>query len=67
MAIVNKISSFTSQTTAEGERVDFTYTQIDSDTGKIKKNNQHGNIILMDENCINAVGIIKNKLLKSIE
>lgn len=37
MAIVNKISSFTSQTTAEGERVDFTYTQIDNDTGKIKK------------------------------
>lgn len=67
MAIVNKISSFTSQTTAEGERVDFTYTQIDSDTGKIKKNNQHGNIILMDENCIKAVEIIKSKLLKSIE
>ena len=67
MSLINKISSFTHQTTAEGERVDFTNTQIDSETGKVKKSNQHANVILLDAECVNAVEVIKNKLLLSIE
>ncbi len=67
MSLINKISSFTHQTTAEGERVDFTFTQIDSETGKVKKSNQHSNIILLDDECVNAVEVIKNKLLTAIE
>ncbi|MEG0377448.1 MAG: hypothetical protein RR614_03110 [Eubacterium sp.] len=61
-----KITSFTSHQTAEGERISFTYSEIDEKTGQLKRSNERANIILIDEEKIKIVNEFKNYLLEKI-
>ncbi len=63
---MKKITSFTSHVTAEGQRISYTYSEID-DTGKLINQNIRENFIVMDENLqdhINEINkyIEKNKI-----
>ncbi len=45
---MKKLTSFTSHVTAEGQRISFTYSEID-DTGKLINQNARENFIVMDD------------------
>jgi len=43
---MKKLTSFTAHVTAEGQRISFTYSEID-DSGKLIKQNERENFIVM--------------------
>lgn len=63
---MKKITSFTAHVTAEGQRISYTYSEID-ETGNLKSQNNRENFIVMDAalmghiEAINAY-ITENKL-----
>ncbi|WP_294186334.1 hypothetical protein [uncultured Clostridium sp.] len=55
--MIKKITSFTSHTTAEGERVSYTYSEID-DNGTLVTSNKRATCIILDvgiKECINKI------------
>lgn len=46
---MKKLTSFTSHVTAEGQRISYTYSEIDN-TGKLTNQNVRENFIVMDPN-----------------
>lgn len=65
MSNIKKITSFTAHTTAEGERLSYTYSEID-DNGTVVKSNERATCIVLDveiQECINKV----NKFLLNRE
>ena len=44
---MKKLTSFTAHVTAEGQRISFTYSEID-DSGNLKSQNNRENFIVMD-------------------
>lgn len=44
---MKKVTSFTHHVTAEGDRISFTYSEID-ETGKLVKQNERENFVVMD-------------------
>lgn len=44
---MKKITSFTAHVTAEGQRISYTYSEID-DSGNLKSQNNRENFIVMD-------------------
>ena len=63
-----KITSFTSFTTAEGERLSYTYSKIDEETGDIIDSNIRRTIVIPDsENgVLDAVKTIKTFLTSKL-
>lgn len=59
------ITSFSVLTTAEGENVAFTYSEIDDDGTKVKENIKKS-IILVDDTTIENVKLIRNFLLEKV-
>lgn len=63
---MKKVTSFTAHVTAEGQRISYTYSEID-ETGNLKSQNNRENFIVMDADlmehieAINAY-IAENKL-----
>lgn len=47
---MKKLTSFTAHVTAEGQRISYTYSEIDEITGKLISQNTRENFIVMDEN-----------------
>ena len=45
---MKRVTSITMHTTAEGQRISFTYSEIDDVTGKLTKQNVRENFIVMD-------------------
>lgn len=45
---MNKVTSFTSHTTSEGQRLSFTYSVINEENGQIVSDNNRVSIILLD-------------------
>ena len=45
---MKKITSFTSHVTAEGQRISYTYSEVD-ESGNLKNQNIRENFIVMDE------------------
>lgn len=45
---MKKLTSFTAHVTAEGQRISFTYSEIDS-TGKLISQNERENFIVVDD------------------
>lgn len=45
---MNKVTSFTSHTTSEGQRLSFTYSVINEENGQIVSDNNRMSIILLD-------------------
>lgn len=63
---MKKLTSFTSHVTAEGQRISFTYSEID-ESGKLISQNERENFIVMDNELqahIDAINeyISQNKL-----
>lgn len=63
---MKKLTSFTHHVTAEGDRISFTYSEIDN-SGKLISQNKRENFIIMDpelQSHINSINsyITQNKL-----
>ena len=63
-----KITSFTSFTTAEGERLSYTYSKIDEETGDIIDSNIRRTIVIPDseDGVLDAVKTIKTFLTSKL-
>lgn len=62
-----RITSFTSHQTAEGERLSFTYSEINEETGQLVKSNQRENFILLDPEMLSKVEDIRDFVLSRIQ
>ena len=60
MAQINRLTSFGSFNTGEGDRISFTYSVIDSDTGQIIEQNKKGNFLVLDDALLNHVNQIRS-------
>lgn len=58
METIKRITSFTHITTAEGDRISATYSEISEDGTLIKSNNKL-NVIVLDEEVEEAINTIK--------
>lgn len=63
--MIKKITSFTHHTTAEGERVTYTYSVID-ESGALIKSNQRATLIVTDSNIVKAIEAINEFLYPRI-
>lgn len=63
-----KITSFTSFTTAEGERLSYTYSKIDEETGDIIDSNIRRTIVIPDseDSVLDASNTIKSFLTSKL-
>lgn len=66
---MKKLTSFTAHVTAEGQRISYTYSEID-ETGNLKSQNNRENFIVMDQEIMKHIEAInayieKNKLGES--
>lgn len=63
-----KITSFTSFTTAEGERLSYTYSKIDEETGDIIDSNTRRTIVIPDseDSVLDASKTIKSFLTSKL-
>lgn len=46
--MVKKVTSVTSHTTSEGERLSYTYSVINEDTAEVSQENIRGSLVLLD-------------------
>lgn len=63
---MKKITSFTHHTTAEGERISYTFSEID-DNGKIIKSNERRTLIAIRDKELEAIRTINEFLLEKVE
>lgn len=63
---MKKITSFTHHTTAEGERISYTFSEID-DSGKIIKSNERRTLIAIRDKELEAIRTINEFLLEKVE
>lgn len=49
MSQIKKLTSFMKLSTGEGDRIAFTYSTIDTDSGKVMSQNEKGNFLIFDE------------------
>lgn len=58
---MKKLSGVAIVTTAEGERVSYTYTELDSD-GNITSQNNRASFVALDEDLLAAIATLKNSV-----
>lgn len=56
---MKKLSAVAIVTTAEGERVSYTYMELD-DSGNITSQNNRGSFVALDGEVLAAIGTLKN-------
>ena len=56
---MKKLTSVAVVTTAEGERVSYAYTELDSD-GNITSQNNRGSFVALDGEVLAAISTLKN-------
>lgn len=56
---MKKLSGVAVVTTAEGERVSYTYMELD-DNGNITSQNNRGSFVALDEGVLSAIATLKN-------
>ena len=56
---MKKLTSVAVVTTAEGERVSYAYTELDSD-GNITSQNNRASFVALDDDLLAAIATIKN-------
>lgn len=56
---MKKLSGVAIVTTAEGERVSYTYTELD-DSGNITSQNNRGSFVALDDDLLTAIATLKN-------
>lgn len=55
---MKKLSAVAIVTTAEGERVSYTYTELDSD-GNITSQNNRASFVALDDGLLDAISTLK--------
>lgn len=63
--MIKKVTSFTHHTTGEGERISYTYSEIDED-GNVTKSNQRASLVVIDDDILSAVNVIGDFLAEKI-
>lgn len=68
----NKITSVTSHVTGEGNRLSYTYSVIDVNTGNVVSDNNRKTIVVIDgveenDSIIKCIQAINNYVLKKLE
>lgn len=63
---MKKVTSFTHHTTAEGERIAFTYSTIDEETGQLLASNVRNTLIVLDERILDAIKTVNDFLTARI-
>lgn len=56
---MNKVTSITTHTTAEGKRISITYSEIDA-TGKIIQDNKRVNRVVVDEDALGHITALES-------
>lgn len=56
---MKKLSAVAIVTTAEGERVSYTYAELD-DGGNIVSQNNRASFVALDDNLLNAIATLKS-------
>ena len=46
MSVIKKLTSFMKLSTGEGDRIAFTYSTIDTESGKVLSQNEKGNFLI---------------------
>nr|DAT33258.1 MAG TPA: hypothetical protein [Caudoviricetes sp.] len=49
MSLVKRLTSFMKLQTGEGDRIAFSYSTIDTDSGKVVEQNLRGNFLILDD------------------
>lgn len=62
---MRKVTSFTHLVTGEGDRIAFTFSEI-NESGEIISQNNKGNFIVMDEEVKQAIDMINEKISTKI-
>ena len=59
MSLIKKLTSFMKLSTGEGDRIAFSYSTIDTDSGKIVEQNQRCNFLILDDGVAEHVAAIE--------
>ena len=59
---MKRLTSFTHLTTGEGDRIAYTYSEID-ESGNLMSQNNKGNFIAVDEELVSHIRAIQNFIL----
>lgn len=62
---IKRITSFTHLITGEGDRISFTYSEMDENGTLIKQNNR-GNFVVVDEGILNHINAINDYITRKI-
>ena len=65
MSQIKKLTSFMKLSTGEGDRIAFTYSTIDTDSGKVLSQNEKGNFLIFDEGLSTNVKAIETYINKN--
>ncbi len=59
MSQIKKLTSFMKLSTGEGDRIAFTYSTIDTDSGKVMSQNEKGNFLIFNDELAGHVAEIE--------
>lgn len=59
MNLVKRLTSFMKLSTGEGDRIAFSYSTIDKDSGKVVEQNLRGNFLILDDDLAEHVAAIE--------
>lgn len=65
MSQIKKLTSFMKLSTGEGDRIAFTYSTIDTESGKVLSQNEKGNFLIFDEGLAANVKAIEDYINKN--
>lgn len=65
MSQIKKLTSFMKLSTGEGDRIAFTYSIIDTDSGKVLSQNEKENFLILDDGLAVHVKAIENYIEKN--
>lgn len=65
MSQIKKLTSFMKLSTGEGDRIAFTYSTIDTESGKVLSQNEKGNFLIFDERLSANVKAIEDYINKN--
>lgn len=65
MSVIKKLTSFMKLSTGEGDRIAFTYSTIDTESGKVLSQNEKGNFLIFDEGLSENIKAIEDYINKN--
>lgn len=63
---MKKVTSFTHLTTAEGERISFTFSEI-NEKGRVEQSNVRATMIIQDEDILEKINFINKYLTERLK